>query len=254
MLVIDGRTHVGQSKNTSAEIAADEIVHEMDRNGVDAAIVQPLPSAADVADYVSEHDLVLELAQRHPGRIFGLACIPPQIGRDKYFAETHRYVNELGFVGLKFHPLFHGGSIISKGAKIVYDAGRELGVSVSVHTGPGLPWTLPSLMIPIAQEYPEVTFILVHSGGWLGAEDAVVAAQQCENLLLDSSWHYPITVARFVREVGADRIMMASDFPANLPMQMTLWDSLPLTEEEKQSCLGGLAINTFGLADRIGAQ
>lgn len=254
MIVLDARTHVGRSRNTVSKIPSEQIISEMDRNQIDAAIVQPLPSAADFKDYVAEHDAVLELGAQFPGRIFGLACIPPQIGREMYMKEAKRLVVDQGFVGLKYHPLFHGGSLDSTNAYYCYDAARELGTSVSVHTGPGIPWTSPSLMIPVAKKYPEVTFILVHGGGWLGAEEAAVTAGECPNCLIDTSWHYPVTVSMFIRKVGVERLMMASDFPVNLGMQRMLWDSLGISEEEKASGLGGLAMKVFGLEGKIAQQ
>lgn len=250
MTIVDARTHIGRSRNSPSKISSEDLIAYMDRYEIDAAIVQPLPSAADV-NYEAEHDLVTDLATRYPKRIFGLTCIPPQLGWDRYFEETERYINEHGFVGLKYHPLFHGGSLLSPWAEMVYEAGQELGMPVVVHTGPGANWSLPSYMIPVAKKYPDTTFILAHSGGWIYAEDAIVAAEECENLILDTSWQYPITVSRFVRAVGAERIVMASDFPENLPMQRTLWDSLDITEEERRAGLGQVTIEIFGLQDRL---
>jgi predicted TIM-barrel fold metal-dependent hydrolase len=58
----------------------------------------------------------------------------------------------------------------------------------------------------------------------------------------------------FIRKVGVNRLMMASDFPINLGMQRMLWDSLAITDEERASGLGGLALKVFGLEGKVAAQ
>jgi predicted TIM-barrel fold metal-dependent hydrolase len=253
MLVVDARTHIGRSRNSTSEIAVEDLIEQMDRNGIDVSVLHALPSACTLLHYEAEHQRVIELIQKFPTRIFGMVCIPPQIGRGTYIRDARRYVEEHGFVSLKYHCLFHGGSIQQPEAHVVYEAGRELGVPVTVHTGPGIPWSSPSLLIPIAQQYPDVSFIAAHSGGWLLSNEAIVAAQQCDNVFLDSSWQYPPTLSKFLSALGAERVMLASDFPANLPMQRTLWDEMDLGEEDRALSLGGLAIKIFGLEHRIEA-
>lgn len=246
MTVVDGRTHIGHSKNTPAVITGDDIISAMDRHDVDAAIVQPLPSASDQNDYEQEHERVRDLMERYPDRIFGLTCIPPIIGKEAYIEAAERYLDE-GFVGLKYHPLWHGGSIQSKNARMVYEVADELETNVSIHTGIGIPWASPSLMIPVANRYPETTFVAVHSGAWMNSAEAAMVAAECENVILDTSWHYPKTVEQFLEQAGPDRIMMASDYPANLGMQRALWDSMDVSAETRSLPLGEVAIDTFGL-------
>ena len=45
--------------------------------------------------------------------------------------------------------------------------------------------------------------------------------------------------------------MMASDFPSNLPIQLMLYNSIGLSEEQKEHCLGKLAVKLFKLKNRI---
>lgn len=251
MIVVDGRTHIGRSRNSTSEITTEELIEQMDRNGIDVSVLHALPSACTLLHYEAEHEKVIEFTRKFPTRIFGIVCIPPQVGKKTYLRDARRYVEEHGFVSLKYHCLFHGGSIQQPEAHVVYEAGRELGVPVTVHTGPGIPLSSPSLLIPIAQQYPDVTFIAAHSGGWLMADEAVVAAQQCENVILDSSWQYPPTLSKFLRALGANRVIMASDFPANLPIQRALWNAVDLSEEDRARSLGGLAVEIFHLQHRV---
>lgn len=246
MRTVDARTHIGSSKNTESVVTGEDVIEAMDEASVEAAIVQPLPSASDQNDHIQEHERVLDLIQKYPDRIYGLTCIPPIIGKEQYIEVAERYLDQ-GFVGLKYHPLWHGGSIQSKNAELVYEVGDELDTSVSVHTGLGVPWSSPSLMIPYANQYPDMTFVAVHSGGWMGSAEAATLARQCENVLLDTSWHYPKTVELFLESAGAERIMMASDFPTNLSMQMTLWESMNIPDEKMAYPLGKTAIEAFDL-------
>jgi predicted TIM-barrel fold metal-dependent hydrolase len=250
MVIVDARTHLGNSRNSSSHIGGQEIIDAMDAAGVQVAVVQPLPSAAAI-EPVRLHDETAELCARYPKRLFGLASIPPQIGEDAYRAEAERCIRDLGFVGLKYHCLFHGGGARNPEARYCWDAGRALGVPVTVHTGLGIPLALPALYLPTFQSYPDVNFILAHSGAWITSEEAAMVGKMCPNAYLDTSWHYPQTVLGFLKAVGYQKIMMASDFPSNLMMQRTLFDSVGLNDEQKAHCLGGLALDLFKLHDKI---
>ncbi|WP_033296335.1 amidohydrolase family protein [Amycolatopsis jejuensis] len=246
MIVIDTHCHIGHSQNSdSGDIGGESLIRGMDAYGIDAAIVLPLPS---VEDHATEHDDIARLAQRHPGRIFGTVCIRPQLGSAAVHRETKRCVEDYGFVAMKFHPMHHGGSPASPRGDVIFEVAQEFGLPVMCHTGPGAPWALPSMLIPAARKYPDVTFIAAHSGMEIYAEDAWVAASECQNIVLDSAWTSPGRTAWLIDRLGADRMMMSTDLPTNNSTETAKWRDLDISEKDKETCLHHLPVRLFDLA------
>lgn len=245
MLAIDTHCHIGKSQNSEGGgIAGDDLIAGMDRYGITAAIVLPLPS---VEDYVSQHDDIARLAERYPGRIFGAVCIRPQVGQEAVHRETKRCVEELGFVAIKFHPMHHGGSPASPRGDTIFEVAREFDLPVMSHTGPGAPWALPSMLIPAAQKYPDVTFIAAHAGMEIYAEDAWVAGLVCNNILMDSAWTSPGRTEWLIEKLGADRMMMSTDLPSNNSTEMAKWRDMPISEDDRRESLVNVPVRVFKL-------
>jgi predicted TIM-barrel fold metal-dependent hydrolase len=248
LIAIDTHCHIGKSQNTSTgRITGDELIAGMDRYGITAAIVLPLPS---VEDYAREHDDIARLHDRYPTRIFGCVCIPPRVGEAAVRRETRRCVDELGFVGIKFHPMHHGGSPMSPQGDLIFTVAQEFQLPVMSHTGPGAPWSLPSMLIPAARKYPNVTFIAAHSGMEIYAEDAYVAASECPNILLDSAWTSPGRTEWLIRMLGASRMMMSTDLPTNNSTEMAKWKDLPISDADRAESLHHLPVRVFKLDQR----
>ena len=74
MAVVDAHVHFGPCRVFGWNMTEEDIISSMDRDGVDVSIVQPFPGTPDA---VKTHDEIARLAEKHPGRIFGLANINP---------------------------------------------------------------------------------------------------------------------------------------------------------------------------------
>ena len=244
-IVVDTHCHIGRSENSPENsITGESLIAGMDKFGITHAIVLPLPS---VHDFRGDHDAIAEMAEQHPGRIFGCVCVPAQEGSAVVREETRRCVEEYGFVALKFHPFHHGGGPASVRGDMVFSAAREFDIPVMSHTGSGAPWSLPTQLIPAAQKYPEVNFIAAHSGQEIYADDALLAAKTCENIYLDSAWTSAGPVNKFIKAVGADRVMLSTDLPANNATEMAKWRHLPITPEQRIESLNTMPRRLFKL-------
>ena len=157
-------------------------------------------------------------------------------------------MEQLGFVGLKLHPLGHNIAPNHKSADKVFRVAAELGVPVIVHTGLGTPWSLPSLCIPPARRYPQLPVILAHAGWALYSCEAFVAAEVCPNILLEPSWCPTYVARKMIDQFGADRVLFGSDHVTNLPVELTKYRSIGLTDEQRAMVLGGTAGAVFPLA------
>jgi predicted TIM-barrel fold metal-dependent hydrolase len=219
----------------------------MDESGIDATIVQPYPGSKEA---VKTHDQIADMCARNPGRFFGLASLSPHGNHDAYRREVERCVNDLHFVGLKLHTIGHGVSPLSEDGDLVFATAHDLGIPAMVHTGPGVPFALPSLCIPAAQKYPGLNIILAHAGFGVFSAEAQVAASVCGNLYLETSWCVGEDIRWMINTIGPDRVMMGADLPSNVPVEVAKYQALELEPAVYDKVMGGTAISVFKLASR----
>jgi predicted TIM-barrel fold metal-dependent hydrolase len=97
-------------------------------------------------------------------------------------------------------------------------------------------------LAPVAKEYPDVAFILGHSGGTpAGYVEAIEVAQRHDNIYLDlcRSEMSPVWVERLVSEVGADRVLWGTDFPFLEPRYLVgRLACTTLSDQEKRQVFG----------------
>ena len=241
---IDTHAHLGECCVFGLFATEEDMMRRMDESGVDATIVQPYPGAKD---YVKRHDEIARLCAKHPGRFFGLASASPHIGRDKYEREIERCVKELKFVALKIHTIGHAVNPLSEDADMAFATAHHLGIPAMVHTGAGIPFSLPALCIPAANKYPKLKIVLAHAGGGIVSAEAQVAASVCGNLYLETSWCIGEDIRWMINTIGSDRVMMGADLPSNVPTEFAKYNALDLAPEVYDKVMGGTAIDVFNL-------
>lgn len=242
-MIIDAHSHLGYSEIFSAGVTEEELLGTMATNDIDVSVVMPAAGANPVAT----HDAIADLCTRNPGRIFGMVSMTPLTDRQAYINEARRCVQELGFKAIKLHPQAHAVSPTLPVSDVVFETAADLGVPVMVHTGSGAPFALPSLLIRRARQYPNLKIILAHAGFAIYSEEAIVAAEVCENIYLEPTWCIAGDIRRMVRTLGPERVMFGGDLPTNVPVELTKYRTLDLTEEEREWCLWRSARDVFDL-------
>lgn len=242
--IIDTHAHLGECCVFGMVSTEEDIIRRMDENGVDATIVQPYPGAKD---FLKQHDEIATLCKKYPGRFFGLASLSPHIGRDRYQREVERCIKELGFVGVKLHTIGHGVNPLSEDGDLVFETAHDFGIPAMVHTGAGIPFSLPALCIPAAQKYPGLNIILAHAGGGIVSAEAQVAASICKNLYLETSWCLGEDIRWMISTIGPDRVMMGADLPSNVPVEFAKYRALDLEPDVFDRVMGLTAIEVFNL-------
>ena len=250
MPIVDVHAHLGEDQIFEYEFTREELLQGQTANGVTATIVQPA-SVTDLTTVRAQHDAIAALAAEFPGRFFGMANPNPRLPEADYFAEVRRCVRELSFVGLKLHTLAHATSPTSRAGRRAFEAARALGVPLMIHTGSGIPWAAPALIAPVAQEFPDVRVVIAHSGMMVLAAEALIVAQACPNVVLETSWTGGPHVRRFVRSLGADRVVFGSDHGDNVATELTKHRTIGLTDAELARVLGDTAIEVYGLKDGL---
>jgi uncharacterized protein len=242
MLIVDSHHHVDSCRVFDLDQSEEMVLLNMDRNEVGVALVQPFPGAPDAS---AVHDHIAEMARRLPGRVFGVVSMNPHVDRDAYYAEARRCVRDLGFVGIKLHTIGHAVNPLTKDAETVFETARELRVPAMIHTGPGIPFADPAMVLPRARQFPDLTFVLAHAGFGMLSASAVSVAKECPNVVLETSWCPIYDVAWMVSELGTRRVMFGSDLYTNTATELAKYQSLELGKEELKSVLGETAKEVF---------
>lgn len=241
--IIDTHHHVDTCRVFDLEQDEETVLRTMDENEVTATIIQPFPGAPDPR---AVHDHIASMAREHPGRVFGLMSMSPH-EPEAYRAEAERCVHDLDFVALKIHTIGHAVNPLGSSGQVIFETARDLGVPVMVHTGPGIPFAEPAMVLPRAREFDDVTIILAHAGfGVLGGPTMAVA-MDCPNIVLETSWAPGYDVEFGIDALGPERVMFGSDLVTNVAPEIAKYHALGLDEATLEAVLGGTAKKIFGL-------
>jgi len=247
-MIINAHAHIGVSRVFDHEFTEKELIDGMDKYGVDVCIVQPLIGPDSYKKY---HDDIYEASVRHSGRIFGMMAFSPHIDRDEYFREVERCVKDLGFVGMKLHPLEMAVDPLSQDGRVAFESATAFNIPLMVHTGMGVPFASPTRLISRAREFPHLPIIMAHAGFIIYTQDAMVSAEICPNLYFEPSWCNGQLIGNMIKKFGGDRVMMGSDWISNYPIEKLKIDLLELDDMEKDKVLCGTAKRIFKLDERI---
>jgi hypothetical protein len=127
-----------------------------------------------------------------------------------------------------------------------FETALENGMVVIVHTGAGLPFSLPSLCMMPARNFPGLTIVIAHCGGGIFIHEAILTAVFCPNIVLEVSTLMPHQLHEVLASVPADRLMIGSDLPENTGVEIGKILTLDICDEQKQSILSGTACRVFG--------
>ena len=208
-LVIDVHIHTGASTRLQKmHCEAPDIVHTMDRLGVDIVCASNSPGA--YCDVIWGNECAAKAHARYPDRIKSYLTVNPQYpdwDLEDYFEKDDR------FFGLKAIPFVHGWVPIDHpGFDRYYAYADKKGLPVLFHAW--LPEEVEQAT-RVAKRYPGARFIFGHSG-FTARDLAVEAVRSCDNVLLDTTISdiSEGSVEWIVNKVGADRVAYGSDLTA----------------------------------------
>lgn len=247
MPIVDAHHHLGHGCVFDGWTATEqEITRAQDRNDVRATIVQPWPGA--LPNPQTAHDAIAEFAKSRRGRVFGMVNVNPHYDPQGAAQEIRRCVKELGFVAVKCHTIGWGLNPNGKDAQVIFETAQELGIPAMVHIATfGIPLSAPGHLIPLAKRYPQLKLIAAHMGAATLSGDVVWIAEDHPNIYLETSWAMGPDIAWAVKTLGADRVMVGSDHPTNLAVEIVKIREAGLSTEEVDMVLGGTAARVFGL-------
>lgn len=241
--IFDTHTHIGHARHSGRVASAEDVLREMDRFGIERSLAIPFPV---VADWRAEHELIGEAVRRYPDRFFGAACLDPYLPENVFRDEVKRCREEYGFRALKLQPQYHGLNPFAERNSFFFETALENGMVVVCHTGTGLPFSLPSLLMMPAKRYPKLKIVIAHCGGGIFIHDAMLAAVFCPNVYLELSSLMPHHVLEVMTEVPSDRLMIGSDLPESVDVEIGKIVGLKVPDAVKRDILWDTAARVFG--------
>jgi predicted TIM-barrel fold metal-dependent hydrolase len=219
----------------------------MDRLGIDKLCLSPFLGC--FCDFRRGNDLLGEAIKKYPNRLIGQMTVNPHYP-DEIFPELERCEQAYGVQMLKIHPFCHDYPVHGEGYRKLWEYADDTRTVVLSHTWESDKNCGPGLFDKIATRHPTVRVILAHAGGTQeGCRQTIEVLKKHENLYLDtatSKLHFGM-IERFVREVGADRVLFGSDIPLlepTAPLGRIAYAKI--SEADKEKILG---LNTQRLLD-----
>ena len=237
------------------------------------AILQPEVEGEDRDRAVAEIDRTMADRFRDFNRwlvdtLRDVPQITPFVGADPWALTPEENVAHLtemaerGAKGIKLHPVVQRFEPGDPRMHPIYEACREMGLTVLSHTGSakgGETYADPNGFASVLTDFPGLTLVLAHLGGGRWRQTADLAAafpdlsfDLCEIIAWTDAPEAPSRhdLAKLIRRIGADRVMLGTDFPwYDLDITADQVMSLPLlSTEEKEAILGANAVRILGLS------
>lgn len=242
--VIDMHSHIAEKAvpcvNNSLYLNADydQIAKKMDRLGIDTTITAPWSGIN--YDGISAMNEVVQASNAHPGKFLGYSTAnvhyKEEIDATKKYHEDYPDL----FVGVKPYPPFQHFSLLDDICDDWFSYANDHHLPMLVHASD---ITLSKDVDVLADKYPNITFILAHSGAeFTVAEVNSSIANKHDNVVLDIT--YTTTgrgmVEFLVERAGAEKVLFGSDFPMRDPAPQLGWvcyADIPF--EDKKKILSG---------------
>ena len=221
---------------------AGGLVMELDRSGVDMAVVLPIATKPEQTETINR--VAAATYEQSGRRLISFGSVHP--AAENAPDEVDRAVM-MGIRGIKLHPEFQMTDIDSPSSiavlrraalnkiPIVIHAGKDIGLPPPVHS-------TPDKILRALDAVPDLTLVAAHLGGWMMWDE--VANKLCgAPLYFDtafiSSYIDPLLARDIIRTHGAKKVLLGSDCPWESPrVTLEFLRSLDLLEEEKRDIEG----------------
>ena len=215
------------------------------RAGIEHFVVQ---SVATTPKQVSSiNHFIAEAVAESDGRFTGLGTLHPDSG--DMVADVEEIIS-LGLKGVKLHPDIQRVQLDDPRMHAMYKL-CEGRLPMLIHTGDcRYDNSNPNRLMPILDQYPNLTVIGAHFGGWSIWEEATQKLYGYKNFLVDcSSSLYAISTEKakeLILAYGTDRVLFGTDYPLWTPeTEIERFMQLDLTDEQREDILYNNAAKLF---------
>ncbi len=198
----------------------------------------------------SINTFIADTVKASEGLMTGLGALHPD---SNTVEDDIREIISLGLKGVKMHPDFQKFHIDDEKCCKIYEMCQGEGLPVLLHTGDSrYDYSNPDRMKKVLEDFPELTVIGAHFGGWSCWKEAAETLSPYKNFYVDCSSSFDWLSAEESREIvrmyGADHVLFATDFPMwSYEKEFGRFSSMKLTDEESRLILYKNALRLFGV-------
>lgn len=194
----------GPSPHLDVSYTPETLLKDLDRDGVDMAIILPLIFNYDIEWHC-------RCAREHPDRLIAYVMFNPW--RHKNIRDEVRRWKDWGAKGLKLRPPSEGFNINSFDLLgPCYEICQEEDLMLMVHTGDDVSST-PLQCEEILKYFPDLKITIAHAGFRNVADEAVRVAQRNKNIILDQTAATSQQLRDALAAIEPERIIWGSDSP-----------------------------------------
>jgi uncharacterized protein len=234
-VIIDAHAHVDDVPALGWHMPAELLLEQMDAAGVDVTVIMTITDAPEVNPTALE--MIRGVMDAHPGRFEAYARIHPWYG-DEAEALVVRAIRDLGFAGLKLHPVTTIAHPAEEASLRLIRRAASFNAPTLIHCGDD-PMCTPLEIEQAAIRAPEAMIVLGHMGAYYHGQDALAVAERRPNVILETSaCPYPELIGEAVRRIGAERVIFGSDAPGCPPaIELAKVRAAGLTDAELERVL-----------------
>jgi predicted TIM-barrel fold metal-dependent hydrolase len=223
----------------------------------------PPPYAEHAIGLRAVDEWICAVGAAHPEVLPFVTVNPAVLGATAAARHIATMVDDHGARGLKLHTIALRAFPAEQALATTFATCAKRGLPVVAHCGPdrhGVGWALPGVFAPVLDRHPDLPLVLAHLGGaaWRQVADVAAAYPSVRfdlSEIVSWSGRAPGAPSReelsaLIGEIGADRVLMGSDFPWYEPGDVVAAvEDLPgLGTAERAAILGENAAELLGLA------
>ena len=242
LIAIDMHSHINHgsahdaAKRFGRSVELDDLIVINRAAGIEKMFCCTFASCLCTDVIVEENEYMHSLLDQYEN-LYQWVVIDPRI--PETFTQAERMLQHKKCVGIKLHPYYHKYSLEEYADQLCSFASRFQTV-VLIH-----PEKEASYILPIADKYPDVTFIMAHLGGEPYVDAVEFAVHK--NVYTDTSGIASSTnlmVETAYQRIGADRILFGTD-TYSAAFQRGRIEFALLSKEDKQKILRDNALRLF---------
>jgi predicted TIM-barrel fold metal-dependent hydrolase len=252
-MIIDADCHISSQRFDGLALTAPDLLHAMDRAGVDQALVWLKPPYD--RNVTPENRAVSAAMRAHPDRLLGFGWVNPRLGRRTAEVEIAHCMDDLGLLGIKFNGAQDEYVIDDPEVLPLIERAAKHGAPLAFHIGADYyENTHPTRLGNIAARFPEIPMLAVHMGGAgkPSLDRAMIeVAARYPNITLIGSAIDERAILSALAALGPDRLCFGSDMPFNLMhVQLAKYRALLRDHDAAAQAmvLGGNIARVLGLA------
>ena len=190
-----------------------DLLEKGGKAGIDRFVVQSVATTPHQVKRINE--FIAESVSSAPDKFTGLGTLHPE--SEDIVGDIEHLVS-LGLKGVKLHPDIQAFKLDDYRCLKIYEECEKRGLILLLHTGDSrYDYSNPNRLRPILEQFPNLTVIGAHLGGWSVWDEAAKMVSDFPNLYVDLSSSLYAMSPQHAREIveafGTDHVLFGTDYP-----------------------------------------